>query len=212
MKFSDVAKGTKAEKASAFSYGGKSIPVLLCPLSFEEEIGIIARAVKIAQKEGVREPRPGDPIYEAHAQAETLLLACLDPDSPEGARTPTFADTKEVLQLDQDTVAILCEQQAMWQQECSPSIHEVSTKDLFKHAEEVCERGDPFAFARFSPSMRWLLQRFTAVLLCNSPGYKLWRSLISSDTALPADELVRRIRTSLEEVLQRTKADSEAVS
>ena len=199
MKFADVAKGIKAEKVAAIFFGGKTIPTRLRPLSAAEEIGVIADAVKAAQKAGVREPKPGDPIYEAHLKARTLALACLDPDSPEEARTTTFASPDEVLEMDSDSVGILMEQQSMWQEECSPSINATSTKDLFKTAQEVSERGDPFDYARLSPVTRWRLQLFTAVLLCSSPGFKLWLSLLSEDTEFDVRQLIPKIREALEQ-------------
>ena len=199
MKFSQLAKGIRAEKQVSFRYGGKDIPTLLRPLTQGEEIDVIAKASKAAQRDGVKEPKPGDPIYEAHAMAETLALACLDPDSPADARMPTFdGGPKDLLDMDRDAVAMLFEQQAMWQQECSPAIHTTGTKDLFKLAEEVSEQGDPFAYAALPLVTRWLLQRFTAALLCNSPAYKSWRTVLSSELDFDAPEVRKKIQALIE--------------
>jgi hypothetical protein len=187
MKFSQVAKGTSAEKASKFRHGDTDVEVLLRPLNAGEEVDVIARATKSAVKDGVAAPRPGDSIYEAHMMSETLALACLDPESPPNARVSTFDEgAKQVLQLDNDTILLLWEQQRMWQEECSPSVQSKSTKDLFDLAKEVAEGDDPFSYVRLSQRTRWQLQHFTAALLVKSPAFRELCSSISSDTAFAA--------------------------
>jgi hypothetical protein len=105
--------------------------------------------------------------------SEELALACLDPDSPANARTPTFdLGAKDVLDLDNDTIVMLWERQKMWQEECSPSVRTKSTKDLYKLAKEVSEGDDPFPYAALSPLTRFQLQHFTACLLAASPDFK----------------------------------------
>jgi hypothetical protein len=182
VKFSQVAKGTSAEKPSKFRHGETDIEILLRPLNAGEEVEIIAKASKSAVKDGVTSPRPGDSIYDAHLMSETLALSCLDPDSPADARTSTFDEgPKQVLQLDNDTILLLWEQQRMWQEECSPSVQAKSTKDLFELAKEVAEGDDPFAYVRLSQRTRWQLQHFTAALLVKSPAFRELCSSISSD-------------------------------
>ena len=189
MKFSQVAKGTFAEKRTTFRHHGEEVVTLLRPLSAGEEIAVISKARASAVKSGVLDPKPGDSIYEAHLQSETLVLACLDPDSPPVAgRTSTFDEgPAQVLEMDGDTILMLHEQHKIWQEECSPSIRVKSTKELFEIAKAVASSDDPFFYARLSPSTRWQLLVFMAALLLKSPDFKAWSSSISSEGTTSSD-------------------------
>lgn len=210
-RWSDVEKGTKAEKPTTFPYAGKDVPTVLRTLSMGEEIEVIATAVKAAEKKGVKDPKPGNAIYDAFLKAHTVLLVCMDPESPEKSRAPFFdGGLDDVLGLGDEIVTMLFEQHEMHQQQTSPSILGTTTKDLFKLAKEVSERGDPFDYARLPLVIRWLLQRFTALLLFNSPAYKSLLTLISENTNFDTEEgqaaLLATIREMARKEAEREKA------
>lgn len=199
MKFSLIAKGTKAEESATFRYYDKDVAILIRPLSQLEEIDVIAAALKTCKEKGA-EGKPGNAIYEAVRMAATLAVACLDPDSPPGARQSVFdLGAEQVLaELDTDTIAQLAERQDRWQEQCSPSFRHKTVKELFEMARKLGEdEHDPLAFARLSPNTQLVLARFMAALLrqsrasSSSPTSPFSRSATtseSSETESPKEE------------------------
>lgn len=170
MRFSSLVKGKRAERAATIRVGVADVPLRLRPLSAIEETDVIAAAIAHAKAKGA-EPTAGHPIYEAAIMANTLAVACIDPDSDDGA----FFDggAAQVLsELDTDTIAQLYEQQQIWQEECSPSVRAKSFEELFGLAKKLSETDDPLAYVRLSPRTRWILQRTTGALLPTSPEPK----------------------------------------
>jgi hypothetical protein len=168
MRFSDVIRGTSAECTTHYESRGKRVEVLLRPLDANEEMDVVASAIKHCKARGA-DAVAGNPIYEAGIMAASLAIAVLDPDSPEEARAPHFdKGDSQVLQLDTDTIATLYEQQMQWQEETSPSLKAKSVGELFDIARKLVEQDDPLVYARLSPRTRWDLQRTTAALLLES--------------------------------------------
>lgn len=170
MKFSLVKHGTRAEKPASFKFYENDVAILLRPLSLAEEIDTAAAAIAMATAKK-SEPKPGNAIYDAALMAATLHVCCIDPDSSPEARTSVFdGGVDQVLkELDGDTTALLYEQQQIWQEECSPTLHKVSLGELFNITKKLAEdEHDPLAFLRLSPRMRVTLARFMAALLRTS--------------------------------------------
>lgn len=167
MRFSDVIRGTAAECPTHYVLDGKKVEVILRPLDSNEEMDVVAAAIKHCKTRGA-DAVAGNPIYEAGIMRATLAIACLDPESKPEARQPHFDKEDQVGKLDTDTIAILYEQQMQWQEETSPSLKHKSVGELFDLARKVVEQDDPLAYARLSPRTRWDLQRTTGVLLLES--------------------------------------------
>lgn len=184
MKFSEIAKGTSAERVTSFRFHGQDVKVIFRPLSALEETDAAAAGIRYAKAKGAS-PEPG-PVYDAAFMAHTLCCGCLDPDSPPDARLPFFDKGADQIlaDLDTDTIAQLFEQQQMWQEECSPSTKAKSVAELFDLAKAVAADADPLglAYARLSPRTRWTLQRFTANLLVESHVFKPSPSSSSAET------------------------------
>lgn len=187
MKFSDVAKGTRAEQASTLTVEGKETAILFRPLSALEEADVTASAIRFAKSKG-GEPKVGSDLYETGFMVHALALGVLDPDSPPGARAPFFDGGFEQIlsKMDTDSIAQLHERHRMWQEECSPSYARVSVGRLFELSKEFGrDDDDPKVLARYSAlslTTRLTLLRFMAVQLRILQGSKLSPSL-SSGTA-----------------------------
>lgn len=180
MKLSAVAKAARAERATSFRFHGRDVPALLRAMSALEDTDAVAAAIKACKQKGA-EPTSGQPIYDACYAANVLAVACLDPDSPPTAREPLFDKGAEqaMSELDQDTLAMLFEQQQQWQEECSPLVRPNNAGELLEMAKRVAEADDPLVYARLSPRTRWILQRTTAALLVQLQAFKPSSSSLS---------------------------------
>lgn len=180
MRFSDVAKGTLAERATKFTAYGNAVDVLLRPLSALEETDVAAAAIKYAKSKG-SEPVEGHPIYEAALMANVLAIACMDTESPAHSRGVFFdGGADQVLrELDTDTLAELFQQQRIWQEQCSPTSNKKNVAELWEAAEKLAADDDPLVYARLSPRTRWILQRFTAALAIELRDSKVSSSSLS---------------------------------
>lgn len=174
MKFSQIAKGKRAEKPHIFTFGqqlvgGVMVPiqheVLVAPLSAIEEMDVEADAIREAKRRGA-EPVAGNSVFESARMMAVIHAAILDKDSPPGAREPYFAlGLTEIGTLDPDTIAHLHQVQQAWQEEISPSYRHKNGADLFKLVKEVADSDDPLVFARYSLKTQWSLGPFMAKLL-----------------------------------------------
>ena len=188
MKFSDIAKGKAKEKTAVIPgvevSPGVPLPTLIRPLTAMEEVDVAAAAIAFAKSKGAP-TAPDSKIYQEGEMAATIALAYLDPDSDPKARKPTFdLGAEQVLSdLDTDTVAMLSEQQGMWQQECSPGMKSMTPGEAFELAKGlVKDQDDPKAVATYSllsPIMRWNFTRFMAVLLASSRDSRFFSSATS---------------------------------
>jgi hypothetical protein len=195
MKFSTIVKGKKAERLTTYRLFGQDVQVIVQPLSALEEIDVASTAMAFAKSKDA-EPKAGDPVYEAAFMARALILACMDPESSPAAREPHFdgGTIEQVLSLDPDSLAMLFEQQRLWQEECSPSIRTMSPAELFAAVKRVAEDDGPLAsafYGRLSHHTRLTLLRFTGAQLlklqelkpwCSSPS---WQKLGTSASAAP---------------------------
>lgn len=165
MKFSLVAKGTRAEQAASFKHYGADVATILRPLSAAEEIDADADAIKIAKTKGA-EANVGSPVFMMARMAAILLRGCVDPESPADARTPTFdGGVPQILELDPDTLAHLYERHQLHQEQVSPTYLQATVSELFREARKLSEDDDPLAFARYARDFQLKLARFMAVLL-----------------------------------------------
>lgn len=126
VSYIDVAKGVQARKVVDLRTIGmastaESIKVALVPLLFDTDAEALEMAREYAKRHKVEDPKPGDPLYERGLMLYTVLLACVDVDSPLDKPEPFFADEKEITKyLDPDRVSVLFHQQRAWQSLISP--------------------------------------------------------------------------------------------
>lgn len=170
-RFADIQKGTRARKPITLELSGDAtIEIAVRPLNGAELGTVIARAraYAVAQMEAqnkaagidraLPEPKAGDPLYDLGMMAATLLLACSDPKSPEAAPVPMFASAEEILTgLDPDRIALLYEQQQLWQEHCSPRPRHMDGGDAIAWAMRLAEEdasSDDSPFVKLAPSLR----------------------------------------------------------
>ena len=126
VSYIDVAKGVQARKVVHLRTIGmpstaEAIPVALVPLLFDTDSDALEYACEYAKKRKVENPKPGDPLYERGLMLYTVLLACIDVDSPLDKPEPFFANEQEITKhLDPDRVSVLFHQQRAGQSMISP--------------------------------------------------------------------------------------------
>ncbi len=171
MQFASLIKGKRATKRVVLPYGDEEIPVLVRPMNGFEEAEAIAGGRAYAVEKGVTDPKPTDRLFEIGVMAHVLAISCLDPDDPDHKR-PFFASAHEVLvNLDTDRIALLHEQQQLFQDECSPRKLSLDVGEQLAKILEIAEStpgvgADPFA--NMQPVLRWTFMRTLVSLLLSS--------------------------------------------
>jgi hypothetical protein len=187
MKFAQATKGTRAETPVDIPIPGTSetVPALLRPLTALEDMDVVARATDTARAKKV-EPRDGESVYDAALWAETLAIAVLDKDSPAGARERFFEDAAQIVaDYDTDTLAMLHEQQRLWQESCSPLLRAKSMGDLIATWEGLAGDNAERFFVGMSPRTRFLSMLTLVRHVWASPEL---RSLATSPTPSTSTE------------------------
>jgi hypothetical protein len=184
--FAQIAKGRLARKTVELplagshadsvtgEWRGESAKVDLRVLTGVEQLTVLEKARAAAKARGVDDPIDGDPIYDLALVVETLLLACIDIDSPDDAPRPYFSSADEILRspmLTRDHLAFLYESQLAWQDECSPRLFTMQPEEV-RHSLERLARADMSEVQRFllrmRPGMLASFLHFTAVLWSHS--------------------------------------------
>jgi hypothetical protein len=167
MKFSTIQKGRRAERAIDLPGYEGHVPLLLRPITGQEEADVLRLAFEFAAQKGNEKPSAGDPLYDMGMMVHTLAIACLDTESPPDARTPFFdGGAKQILdELSRESIVHLYERQELWQDECSPYLRRMTSEDLIAKVAEVANSSDDAPFIGMSPATRWLFTRTTADLL-----------------------------------------------
>lgn len=171
MKFANVVKGKRAEdriEVPGFQDAdGKPFVVLAIPITGLEYESACASARARAIEKGVPNPGIGDPIYDIALMAFVIAAGCVDPDSDEKNRTPSFKDAIEILtDMHPETIVYIHERHELWQSECSPNVYTFGGDGaLYAAVSEVAGPEGRATFMRFSPSMRLNFSVSTARLL-----------------------------------------------
>lgn len=192
MKFSNILKGTRAERVVELpghtKPDGAPVTIALRPLTGAEEKQVLEAALTDARAAGVTAPRPGEQLYDLAVMAHTLVLGCLDPESPPETRAPFFDAGAEHLlaNLNAETIGYLFERHDQWQSECSPYVRKMGADELLAAVSEVAGPDGEAAFTRMSPGMRWSFTRSLARLLLCSPDLKSLCSSTSDDVTTAA--------------------------
>jgi hypothetical protein len=158
---------------------GRSVEIALRPLASGEQAEILRLARADAVAGGIESPRNGDPLYDLAEMEHTLLLCCVDPDSPQDAPRPFFASIGEIRSspdLGHDRIAYLFEQFQQFQDECSPQRRHVDLEEMMVAMLELGGEDEGSArrfFELLGPALRWIFVRSMAVQLRTSPTDKL---------------------------------------
>lgn len=133
MKFSAIAKGMKARKrgVECTTLDGTAFTCDQRVLNAEEEARCLAAACKGARDAG-GEPVETDLNYQLAFAAHVVALGCVDPDSPDDAPVAYFdGGVSQVREnLDRDRILLLAETHRRFQEQASPTPHELSTEQF----------------------------------------------------------------------------------
>ncbi len=182
----DMAKGDLAYSHKTLPLlDGQKLGIAISILPFGEEGRALASAREHAIKQGVADPKKGEPLYERAIALHTVFLSCFDPDKLP-ARVRTFESIQEIEEvLDHDRVAMLFQWQRSWQKQISPSPKGMTPQDYIKMVVQAAEAEEeeeiPLSF--LPPKQQTALWRFTCAL-CMS----LLQLRSPSGSHLPADE------------------------
>lgn len=184
--FGQLANGTRARKTIPLGLGrarispetgqwetdegGVIVELDIRPLNPIEVTTVVERARAFAISKGVVDPKDGDELYDDAKILHTLVLACLDKESPEKDPKPFFEGGFEQLHgtevLLPDHIGYLYELQQLWQDECSPRFTR-QTPGQFMAGVVATAGGDPSFFVGARPGMRWDSMRTLAAAYLN---------------------------------------------
>lgn len=152
------------------------IRVGLRPLTSGEIHETLARARADAIAHGVTHPQEGNPTYDLAEMEWTLLLCCVDPDSPEGsAPAPFFASIEEIRtapDLGRERVTFLFARWKLWQLEMSPDLRQVTPEEFIAGLGVLGGEDEPAArdfFSSLGPGLQWSYMRSLALQWQSSP-------------------------------------------
>ncbi len=161
----------EAARAATESGGAASVApddephlVALVVLTDEEDghVDELARAAAI--KAGVADPKPNEPIYDRAVMVHTLLLGCVDPDSPDNAPVPFFSSVDQIRKnMSSEQIVHLFVQHEHWQDEVSPRDKHGSPEAFYQWLAGVAESESPSDF--FELVGRATLWRYVRTLI-----------------------------------------------
>jgi hypothetical protein len=180
-KWAQIKKGVLARHVIEFpAPDGTPVSVALRGLFGENASKVLQGAREYCIARGLPEPMEGDDLYEYGKRLWEVHLGCTDPDSPDHAPELFFASVAEILDektgLDPDRVVLLSEAQRYFQESIAPAPKSLSVEDFSRlvvmHAVAP-EDARELPFERLPPALRRTFVRHMAVLLLNSPLFKL---------------------------------------
>jgi hypothetical protein len=157
QRTADAAEsGTALSGGAASGAPAEQVPlVALVVLTGEEEAIALAGAREFAVKRGVVDPKPDDPIYDLGLIVHTLLLGCVDPESPVDAPVPFFTSAEQILKnLNREQTVHLHAQHEFFQDETSPRAKRLSNEEFLSWLVGVAESESPSDFfEKLGPAM-----------------------------------------------------------
>lgn len=182
----DMAKGDLAYCPKSLPLlDGQKLDIAISILPFGEEGRALAAAREYAIKQGVADPKKGEPLYERAIALQTIFLSCFDPDQLPN-RVRTFESIKEIEDvLDHDRVAMVFQWQRSWQKAIAPSPKGMTASDYIKMVVQTAEAEEEEEVPLFSlpPKQQAALWRFTCAL-----SLSLLQLRSPSGSRLQADE------------------------
>jgi hypothetical protein len=184
-RFSQIARGTLARHVGELPMpNGQIEKIAVRPLLDDDDDQIETQALAYATQRGVADPKAGHPIYDRGVALYTLLLACSDPDSPDGAPVPYFDNIEQIRTgLDRHRIAWLLAAQQVWEDTCSPRTLKMSPNEFVAHIMEVAVSKDEAPFLRLRPGLQWILLRTLAKQYISSPEPRSLYGLVSESSS-----------------------------
>lgn len=164
-RFKQIAKGIANVKTISLPFEGKDEAVGVRMMTGAELGDSLEGARAYATSHGLKDPKPGDELYDLGLMVHTLFIACVDPTEEGPTRTPYFESVDEILaHLDPDRIALLYEEQQAWQDECSPRPSKIGGDDFFTMVLRLAgwESGQPDPLLRWRPTLRAIFTRTLA--------------------------------------------------
>lgn len=186
MKFSDIVSGKPPRKVVPLPLiSGATVPVAIITLGVDGDSDALADAVGYAEKRGVPNAKPGDPLYERGLMVSVVFRSCVDVDVKDRDE-PFFANPEQIgKDLDPDRLAWLFHVQRCWQDVAAPF---PKTDDLagfvtwlFKSMEVDDLREIPFDYLPAS-TRRSFLRRLVSLSL-GHPSLKSLLGLVTDSVS-----------------------------
>lgn len=195
QRAADKAEQTTADDATepgSVAPAAADAPTLvdLVVLTGAEEAKALELSRARAVTSGIASPGPNEPLYDLAHMVHTLLLGCVDHDSPSTAPVPFFDSAEQILQnLNRDQIAYLFAQYEHWQDECSPQAKDMTEEGFYSWLVGVAESESPSDFfEKLRPSILWSYSRTSArLLLISRPGKSALGSMSATDTTKNID-------------------------
>jgi hypothetical protein len=166
MRFADIKKGQGARRDVDLTLAdGQVVRAAVRVLLPEDDDTIETQALAYAKERGVESPAPGDPIFRRGVALHTLLLACIDPESPDEAPAPFFDSVEQIESaLDRDRIARLYAAQIAHQHRCSPRGLHIGSNEAVRELFEAATPEDERPFVRLRHGLQRTFKRRTASL------------------------------------------------
>ena len=132
--------------------------VALVVLTGNEDDEVLAQARAHAIGRDVVDPKPGDPIFDLAVMVHTLLLGCIDPDSPTDKPAPFFDSAEQIrANLSRDQIVHLYAHHEHWQDENSPRAKKFESENqMLGWIVGIAESENPEDFfERIGPALLW---------------------------------------------------------
>jgi hypothetical protein len=187
LKFSQAQLGTRAERSVEIDVRGTHHTFALRPLTGTEEGIVLERATEYATAKHAAKVESGNPLFDLGIMLHSLALACVDVDSPEGAREAFWDNGAAQIadSLDTEQIAYLYAIYERWQGECSPTQKAMSAAQMVDTLIGIAgSDGDDSFFDRMPLGILVSCLRITAKLLVTSPeGRSALTSLSDTSTS-----------------------------
>ena len=140
-------------------------------LSAGETADVLRLAREFSVARGVKDPKPGEEIYDYAKDLYTALFTVRDPDDGQ----PFFASVEEMLSdelVGRDGILMIAEQAHQFQDEVSPSLSKLTVEEMGAFVEVMAGDGSDAAvfFCSLRPGLRLSCVRSMAAQLWNSQG------------------------------------------
>ena len=177
-RFSKVIAGTAATRTvKDFEFiGGQKDSFLLRVLSGEQESDVVAWAHQYLIE---KKANGSDDLFDHAAAAARCALSAMDCDNP---TQPYFESAEEVLSsplLGKERIAYLAELQSLWQEECSPSLLNLTPAQYEAKLQQIAGSDKPDFFVELRAGTRWIFTRTTVLELQVLRALKLPSGLTS---------------------------------
>lgn len=182
-KFASVIAGVRGRKPiklpllgasvdpATGEWTGPTVDLAVRALLEDEYADVLAGALAYAKKKGIEKATEEDEVYERGKMLHTLLIACLDPESPTEAPAAFFDSIEQISRsevMTPEVIAYLYLQQQAWQDEVNPLLKGVTPVEFFAAMAKMAG-GDMGFFVHSRPGTLWSFMRIMASRLLASP-------------------------------------------